>query len=33
MRMLYGTWNKMGGETQRDVLDQAEHYLDTIEQL
>ena len=27
MRMLYGTWNKMGDETQRAVLDQAEHYL------
>ena len=33
MRMLYGTWNKMGDETQRAVLDQAEHYLNTIEQL
>ena len=33
MRMLYGTWNKMGDETRRAVLGQAEHYLNTIEQL
>ena len=33
MRMLYGNWNKMGDETQRTVLAQAEHYPNTIEQL